>query len=254
MVLKGGTLTRVAIILFLLIFTSFECPKLHAQWCTSLTINSCQTTIPASAIRVEGRLDTIAGYHCYWVCNGDSLFITGVELSIWVEGGGFVSIGDSINPGYACEILAEDLATVRFVGDTVQAGYPYNHIWTGPFTNVYDPKGIANRTICSSISTDYSNVSVAGCDTSLAPVVLVENMQPTPNFRIQSFNEYWLIILNSEEVSQMALMDISGREIYSNQISVHNPVKLYFQDLPPGIYFIMLEGKSGIESRAIMRE
>lgn len=212
-----------------------------AQSCGSIMITGCQTTIPANAKRVYGTLDTTGGYLCFWVCNGDSLFVKGVELSIWVEGGGFVSLGDSSNPVLASEIVVKDLGTVIFNGDTIHSNPPYNYVYAESQAIISDPKGISGVYGCQSILVDYSNVALAGCDTSVVPSWISEHFLPQL-FKVVNHSDAWVIKAVSEDLGMNAtLSNLSGRQVYQTAGIHYGEIAINKWNLAAGIYILKLQ-------------
>jgi hypothetical protein len=216
----------------------------HAQQCGSLFITNCKpSTIHSNVLRVNGTLYASRGYVCYWVCNGDSLFIAGVEHSVWVESGGYVRI-DSIL--LASEFLVKNYGTVVFVGDTSVQSPPYNSVFAGPKALISDPLGMANHTVCNNVVFDYSKVSFSGCDTSYVPTSTGPEIVKNVNWTVSDFPAAW-IISSAVPVgeTEITIFNLSGQKMYSFREPGQSTFTLDKATFVRGIYLAFIHTDRG---------
>jgi hypothetical protein len=234
-----------AITLICLCF-AFTMP-VHAQNCSSLEFYNCNpSTINSNAIHVNGTLHvTGLGYKCYWVCNGDSLFIAGVgaEHSIWVEAGGYVQI-DSIL--MASDFLVKDYGTVVFVGDTSIQSPPYNYVFLSSKAIISDPLGMASQIICNNVVFDYSKVSISGCDTSYVPTSTGPEIVNNANWTVSDFPSAWIIssVVPVGE-TEITIINLSGQKIYSFRETGQSTFTLDKATFVRGIYLAFIHTDRG---------
>jgi hypothetical protein len=231
-----------AITLICLCF-AFTMP-VHAQLCGSIFISNCNpSTIYSNVIRVNGTLHSTGGYVCYWVCNGDSLFIAGVEHSVWVEAGGYVQI-DSIL--LASEFLVKDYGTVVFVGDTSIQNPPYNSVFASSKAIISDPLGMANHTLCNNVVFDYSKVSFSGCDTSYIPTSTGPEIVNNAYWTVSDFPSAWIIssVVPVGE-TKIDIINLSGQKIYSFRETGQSTFTLDKATFARGIYLAFIHTDRG---------
>ncbi|MCB9193204.1 MAG: hypothetical protein H6597_01610 [Flavobacteriales bacterium] len=158
----------------------------HGQQCGSFVLSGCATTISPSTIVVSSTTTQDAGYTCFWVCGGDTLYLTGAENSVWVEPGGTVII-DPMGSNYliSTEIGLKDGAHLIVNLDTTGWGSgPFDAVWYAPTADIVDPNGWFQQFPCTSVVFDYGQAPAQGCDTTQTTGIRIERSRHPRDPRI----------------------------------------------------------------------
>ncbi|MCB0790861.1 MAG: T9SS type A sorting domain-containing protein [Flavobacteriales bacterium] len=211
----------------------------HGQQCGSFVLSGCATTISPSTIVVSSTTTQDAGYTCFWVCGGDTLYLTGAENSVWVEPGGTVII-DPMGSNYliSTEIGLKDGAHLIVNLDTTGWGSgPFDAVWYAPTADIVDPNGWFQQFPCTSVVFDYGQAPAQGCDTTQTTGIRDRAVQ-APVIHADPTNRLVLIDLPPGDWSA-DLIDMRGVQMQRRKGEGRLTIPL--QDVASGVYNLVLE-------------
>lgn len=215
-------------------------PAIAQQCGSNPWVDDCATTIHPYTMAYTGTDTLHGGYWCAWVCPGDTLHISGAELSVWVETGGTVIIDSTAFGGIAAsEIALKEGASLIVNVDSTGNGFgpgPWNQVWVAPTATVVDPFGWFLVNTCSTVTFDYSEAPAAGCDTDLtgisdSPAVAAPVLRHDPD-------QQRLVLDLPPGRWQALLVDVRGAVV--QRLAGAQRMEFALQTMPLGIYSAVL--------------
>ncbi len=125
------------------------------------TAPDCSFAIPADVLQLNQNWDTTLSSKSIWVCEGDSLILSGNFNTIFLEDGAYYrGTTGGLNTIYIPKTAAYDAGSQTI-----------NTIFHGPNAQIINAGAAPEVTSCDSVTYDYSNApaSICGLNTSLEP-------------------------------------------------------------------------------------
>ncbi|MEM7656190.1 MAG: DUF1028 domain-containing protein [Bacteroidota bacterium] len=197
---------------------------------------SCEYVIPSDAIVANGDTSVTGNDLIFWVCEGDSLELTGARNLVYLETGAY------------CEIIggASSTQNTVYLKSTSEAKAP------GTLQNAgfYEPGaiigdlGIARSlTVCDSVVYDYSEAPAAGC---FGTTSREEALQTAWQFLPISENE-WTVQWEGIRIQTVQLRDLSGKLI-REWSPTGQQIRFSTNGMARGLYLLQVQNQNGASS------
>jgi hypothetical protein len=235
--LEKFKLMKMKTTLILISLTIFSSSLVMAQ-------PGCSVTPPANTIKVmsDSTISTILSNQHYLVCPG---------VTLTYEGAQSVAVTYYLEP-YANVISARSHTATVYAKttSTFNACYSCTSSWaiiTNLFyesgANILDTIAVNNKTECTPITFDYSNVGGPGCtplSNKESSIEMVVKAFPNPA------NDVLTISSESAVISSVRVYNILGAEVMSFS-SNRSQIQINTSDLQPGVYFVKVRNNKGKE-------
>lgn len=204
----------------------------------SNNLNSqCSVTVPGDVLVVDSTT-TISSVPPtnYWVCQGNTVFVTDSNQSLYVE-----AECDIFITGDSNEIYMHGASNL-----TIQGGNGNKAVYPGS-SNVTDNGSNSDLTLCTGIMIwVYINAPTPGCNpaTGISIQPLVRKVRIFPNPVVNNLT----IEADEFDIVSLTVLNTTGQEVYTNYTANQSKLELDLSGLKSGIYYLRFtdgEGNTG---------
>jgi hypothetical protein len=198
--------------------------EVNAQGCLVWPYG-CLDTIPGSAVIITGTENLTQDATCFWVCPEDTLYLTGVNNTVYAEAGSAVVVSGSEN-----FIEMKENGYVEIDTGSLACG-----VWYESTVTLVDNGPNTQKTVCGDVNFGYGQAPPGGCALGLTEPDTRVLMFPNPTGTL-------LFISGLEGGTSVELVDVLGNrfalDVRSNGIDV--------AAFRPGMYWLVAHSGSSV--------
>ncbi len=231
---------------------------------TSTSDTTCivDLNVWSGLVPISGTLyENFRPYGCYWLCNGDSLFLKGAsDMRVYAESGSYIFLDTnslSSTTSYSGAVWLKDGAIMDSYSDPALYNGWVGHVMLESSTSVVHPNVIAAPAYrqCTDIVFIYPAVFPSGCDTthttSIDGTKAVANSISIISVLSEKSIKVFISTQDLKFDSELRIFNLQGQEVLMQAIQ-NSESSIAIPYLKQGVYVVRVKSGNQVVSKKIV--